>query len=256
MAAESPLDQFRIHEMAPLGFGGTSVAFTNSTLWMVLVLGLIWLFMVGGMRRASLVPNRWQAAVEGVYGFIDSMAVGNIGPEGRRFMPLIFSLFMFILVANFASLFPTGIIPGAQPFAVTSHFSVTAILAIVAFSTVLIVGLARHGLHFFSLFVPSGVPWFMLIIIVPIEFVSFMIRPFSLALRLFVALTAGHLMLDLFGKFIVDLSHAHHYVGILAIPTFLLLLTISALELLVAAIQAYVFALLTTLYLNDAVNLH
>ena len=202
------------------------------------------------------MPNRWQAAVEGVYGFVDAMVGGNIGHEGRRVLPLIFSLFMFILVANFASLFPTGIIPGAQPFAVTSHFSVTAILAIVAFSTVLITGFARHGFHFFSLFVPAGVPWWMMPFIVPIELVSFLIRPFSLALRLFVALTAGHILLDVFAKFIVDLSHAHGGAPLLIIPTMFLLIAVSALELLVAAIQAYVFALLTSLYLNDAVNLH
>lgn len=254
--AQSPLAQFEIHDVAPLAVGDFNLGFTNSALWMVLILGIIWIFMLGGTRKTALVPGRWQAAVESVYGFIDNTLSANIGPEGRRFVPLIFSLFMFIIVANFIGLMPVGVVPGVHPFTVTSHVTVTAMLALISFATVLIVGFARHGLHFFSLFVPHGVPGWMLPIIVPVEFISFMIRPFSLALRLFVAMTAGHILLKVLAGFIVGLGLAGGAASLITVPTLLLLVGISALELLVAAIQAYVFALLTSLYLNDAIHLH
>ena len=254
--AQSPLAQFEIHNVAPLSVGGYDLSFTNSALWMVAVLGIIWLFMLGGTRKAALVPGRWQSAVESVYGFIDNTLSANVGPEGRRFVPLIFSLFMFIIVANFAGLLPVGVVPGVHPFTVTSHVTVTAMLALISFGTVLVVGFARHGLHFFSLFVPHGVPGWMLPIIVPVEFISFMIRPFSLALRLFVAMTAGHILLKVLAGFIVSLGAAGGAAALITLPTLGLLIGISALELLVCAIQAYVFALLTSLYLNDAIHLH
>jgi len=254
--ATSPLAQFEIHEIADLSVGGVDLSFTNSAAWMVVTLVTIWAFMMLGLRGAGLVPNRWQAAVEGVYGFIHNMLDANVGPDGRRFVPLIFSLFMFIIIGNLAGLFPLGVVPGAHPFTVTSHVTVTAVLALISFGTVLFVGFARHGLHFFSLFVPHGVPGWMLPIIVPVELISFMIRPFSLALRLFVAMTAGHILLKVLAGFIVGLGEAGGLATIVTIPTLALLVGISALELLVSAIQAYVFALLTSLYLNDAVNLH
>jgi F-type H+-transporting ATPase subunit a len=252
----SPLDQFKIEAVAPLSAGGLDLSITNSSIWMLLVLGAITLFMVGGLK-GQLVPGRWQMAVEGVHNFITGMLDANIGPEGRKFVPLIFTLFMFIIFSNIAGLLPVGIIPGGHAFTVTSHLSVTAVLAVLSFGTVLVVGLARHGLHFFSLFVPHGAPWWMLPIIVPVEFISFLIRPFSLALRLFVAMTAGHILMKVLASFIVTSGDAG--IGwslLIGVPTFALLVGISALELLVAAIQAYVFALLTSLYLNDAVNLH
>lgn len=254
--AQSPLAQFEIHDVAPLSAGGFDVSFTNSAMWMVAVLGIIWIFMIGGTRKAALVPGRWQAAVESVYGFIDNTLSANVGPEGRRFVPLIFSLFMFIIVANFAGLLPVGVVPGVHAFTVTSHVTVTAMLALISFATVLFVGFARHGLHFFSLFVPHGVPAWMLPIIVPVELISFMIRPFSLALRLFVAMTAGHILLKVLAGFIVGLGATGGAAAFVTLPTLALLVGISALELLVAAIQAYVFALLTSLYLNDAIHLH
>lgn len=254
--AQSPLAQFEIHELAPLALGSTSISFTNSSLWMAVVLGVIGLVMLKGMPGTGLVPNRWQALLESFYGFIDDMAGQSIGAEGRRFVPLLFSLFMFILVSNFAGLLPIGVVPGAHAFTVTSHLTVTAILAVIAFGTVLVVGLTRHGLHFFSLFVPHGVPLWLMPIIVPVEFISFFVRPFSLAIRLFVAMTAGHILLKVLAGFIVSLGLAGGAVSLIAIPTFLLLVAITALELLVCAIQAYVFAILTSLYLNDAVHLH
>jgi len=254
--AHSPLEQFEIHGLAPLGAGGFNLDFTNSAAWMVISLAVIWVFIFGGVRGAKLVPGRWQAAVESVYTFIDNTLSANVGPEGKRFVPLIFSLFMFISAANFLSLAPVGVIPGLHPFAVTSHLTVTAMLAVFSFGTVLAVGFARHGLRFFSLFVPHGVPGWMLPIIVPVEFVSFMIRPFSLALRLFVAMTAGHILLEVLAGFIVGLGATGGAAMIVTLPTLALLIGVLALELLVCAIQAYVFALLTSLYLNDAIHLH
>jgi F-type H+-transporting ATPase subunit a len=251
-----PMHQFLIEPIVRLDVAGFDLSFTNSAMWMMIVLGALWLFMLGGMRQA-VVPGRWQVAVEGVYGFIDSMLAQNVGPEGRKFVPLIFSLFMFILTANLIGMMPFGIVPGVHPFTVTSHMTVTGILAILSFGTVLVVGFWRHGLHFFSLFVPHGAPWWMMPIIVPVEFVSFLVRPFSLALRLFVAMTAGHILMKVLAGFIIKAAAAGLISGvIIGGATFTLMVGITALELLVCAIQAYVFALLTSLYLNDAVNLH
>jgi F-type H+-transporting ATPase subunit a len=251
-----PMHQFEIAPIAPFEIGGVDLSFTNSALWMLIVLATLWLFMLGGMRGAT-VPGRWQVAVESVYGFIDDMLRTNIGPEGKKFVPLIFSLFMFILVANLIGMAPVGVVPGLHVFTVTSHLTVTGILALLSFGTVLVVGFWRHGFHFFSLFVPQGAPWWMLPIIVPVEFVSFLVRPFSLALRLFVAMTAGHILLKVLAGFIIKAAAAGVGAGIvIGTATFTLMLGITALELLVCAIQAYVFALLTSLYLNDAVNLH
>jgi F-type H+-transporting ATPase subunit a len=261
VAAESgkidPMHQFEVQTILP-GFeiGGHEIAFTNSALWMLVTLGALWLFMLGGMKR-ELVPGRWQAAVEGVTGFISSMMSTNIGPEGRKFTPYVFSLFMFILFANLLGMLPLGVI-GIHPFTVTSHLTITGILAIVSFGIVLMVGFLRHGFHFFSLFVPHGAPWWMLPILIPVEFVSFMVRPFSLGLRLFVAMTAGHILLKVLAGFVINGMNADAawVAPVVSLPSFILMVGITALELLVAAIQAYVFALLTSLYLNDAINLH
>jgi F-type H+-transporting ATPase subunit a len=195
-------------------------------------------------------------AVEGLTSFVDDMVNVNIGPEGRKFVPYIFSLFVFILTANLLGLFPLSVIPGQHQFTTTSHFSITGVLAVLSFSIVLIVGFARHGFHFFSLFVPHGTPKIMVPLIAAIEFISFMVRPFSLGLRLFVAMIAGHILMEVFGSFIVTgLNGGAMGVGV-GVLSFLFIIFVTALELLVCVIQAYVFALLTTLYLNDAINLH
>ncbi len=261
MAAEEgkidPMHQFEVQSMADLfTIGGHEIAFTNSALWMLLTLGALWLFMLGGMKR-QLVPGRWQVAVEGVTGFISSMMNANIGPEGRKFTPYVFSLFMFILFANILGLLPLGLV-GVHPFTVTSHLTITGILAIFSFAIVLIVGFARHKLHFFSLFVPHGTPLPMIPLIFIVELLSFLVRPFSLALRLFVAMTAGHILLKVLAGFVINGMNADAawVAPVVSLPSFILMIGISALELLVAAIQAYVFALLTSLYLNDAINLH
>jgi F-type H+-transporting ATPase subunit a len=259
-----PMHQFTVEPLVPLNVGGYDISFTNSAAWMLLALGVIALFMWGGMKRA-LVPGRWQVAVEGLTGFIDDMVGVNIGPEGKRFAPYIFSLFTFILAMNLLGLLPLGIVPGWEAFTPSSHFSITGVLAVVSFSIVLIVGFWLHGLKLFTLFLPPGVHWIGKILLFPIEFVSFMVRPFSLGLRLFVAMTAGHILMSVFGNFTVLGLHSFTLAplsgsGIMAfaigILSFVFVLFVAALELLVCAIQAYVFALLTTLYLNDVIHLH
>jgi len=250
-----PMHQFTVEPIVPLHIGPYDISFTNSSLWLLIALGLIVAFMAQGMKR-KLVPGRWQMAVEGLTGFVDDMVKVNIGPEGKKFVPYIFSLFTLILVANLLGLFPLGIVPGLHQFTTTSHFSITGILAVMSFSIVLIVGFARHGLKFFSLFVPHGTPLPMAFMIAPIEFISFMVRPFSLGLRLFVAMIAGHILMEVFGNFIVEGFNGGALGWGVGLLSFIFIVGVAALELLVCAIQAYVFALLTTLYLNDAINLH
>lgn len=234
---------------------GYSIPFTNSALWMALAVVTLTIFVAGGMKR-SLVPGRWQMAVESMTGFIDGLLAANIGPAGKKYVPYIFSLFMFILIGNVLGLLPLMFI-GVHPFTFTSHFSATAVLAVLSFSIVLIVGFWRHGFHFFSLFVPHGTPLWLMWLIPVIELVSFMVRPFSLALRLFVSMMAGHVLLEVLSSFVIDSTNSGALWGtIVGLPSFLLMVAICALEILVACIQAYVFALLTSLYLNDAENLH
>jgi len=249
------MHQFTIEPIASLHIGSYNVSFTNSALWMTITLVLIFGFMALGMKR-QLVPGRWQVAVEGLTGFVDDMVKVNIGPEGKKFVPYIFTLFTFILVSNFLGLLPLAIIPGLHPFTTTSQFSLTGVLAVMSFSIVLIVGFWRHGLGFFKLFVPHGTPLPMIPLIFPIEFISFWVRPFSLGLRLFVAMIAGHILMEVFGSFIVNGLNGGALGWGVGILSFLFVIFVVALELLMCAIQAYVFALLTTLYLSDAIHLH
>jgi F-type H+-transporting ATPase subunit a len=256
VAAESKIDPMHQFQISPLAghLDGSPFVFTNSALWMFVVLALIWLFMLGGLKR-ELVPGRWQAMVEGITGFVSSMVTTSIGPEGRKYVPWVFTVFMFILFANLLGLMPFALV-GAQPFTVTSQFTVTGIMAIISFSIVLVVGFWRHGFHFFSLFIPHGTPKPMLPMIFLIELLSFMVRPFSLALRLFVAMIAGHILVEVFGSFVVQGINAGGVGPVVSLLSFLFIVGVMALEVLVCAIQAYVFALLTSLYINDAVNLH
>lgn len=262
MAAAAKIDPMHQFQIAPLGgdhLVTTPFQFTNSALWMLIVLAAILLFMWGGMRR-QLVPSRWQAAVEVVTGFVDDITRGSIGPNGRKYLPWVFTAFMFILASNWIGAMPFALVPGAHPFTVTSQFTVTWTMSVISFLIVLGVGFWKHGLHFFSLFVPKGAPLAIKIFIAPIEFVSFLVRPFSLGLRPFVAMFAGHILLDVFGNFIVQGLNAGMngspmgwLIGVLC---FVFIVLMSALELLIGAIQAYVFALLTAIYINDAENLH
>ena len=262
MAAEEgkvdPMKQFAIEPLFGSGgweLAGYNIAFTNSALWMLITTIVLWAFVAGGMKR-ELVPGRWQMAVESFTGFIDDMLEANVGKEGRKYVPYIFSLFMFILFANLLGLLPIGVL-GLHPFTFTSHFTVTGVLAVLSFAIVLIVGFWKHGLHFFSLFVPHGTPLWLIWLIPAIELISFLVRPFSLALRLFVAMMAGHVLLKVLASFVIGSVNAGAvYGGFIGVPSLVLMVAISALEILVAGIQAYVFALLTSLYINDAENLH
>ena len=253
-----PMKQFAIEPLFGSGgweLAGYNIAFTNSALWMLIATVLLWAFVAGGMKR-ELVPGRWQMMVETFTGFIDDMLEANVGKEGRKYVPYIFSLFMFILFANLLGLLPIGIF-GLHPFTFTSHFTVTGVLAILSFAIVLAVGFWKHKLHFFSLFVPHGTPLWLIWLIPVIELISFLVRPFSLALRLFVAMMAGHVLLKVLASFVIDSVNAGAvFGGFIGVPSLVLMVAISALEILVAGIQAYVFALLTSLYINDAENLH
>lgn len=262
MAAESgkidPMHQFTIEPLFGtdhLSIAGYNIAFTNSALWMVITGVVLWAFMLGGMKR-QLVPGRWQAAVESMTSLVNGLLVSNMGEVGRKYLPYVFTLFMFILFANILGMLPIGVF-GGHPFTFTSHFTATGVLAILSFSIVLIVGFWKHKFHFFSLFVPHGTPLPMIPVIFPIELVSFLVRPFSLGLRLFVAMTAGHVLLKVLAGFVINASNAGPEFGLtVGAASFILMIGISALEMLVAGIQAYVFALLTSVYLNDAENLH
>ncbi|HET9810763.1 MAG TPA: F0F1 ATP synthase subunit A [Sphingomicrobium sp.] len=256
-----PMHQFTIEPI----FGSFNGApnpfvFTNSALWLLIVLGTIYVFMVGGMKR-QLAPEanfagRWQVAVEGLISFVDDMVHASIGPEGKKYVPWVFTAFIFLLFANLMGAMPFAIIPGAHPFTVTSQFTITGVMSIISFAIVLGVGFWKHGLHFFSLFTPPGIHWVGKVLLFPIEFISFAVRPFSLGLRPFIAMFAGHILLDIFGNFVVQSLNAGGGGIAISILCFLFVAFISTLELLVGAIQAYVFAILTSLYINDAVNLH
>ncbi len=258
MAAEAKIDPMHQFAIYPLGGGeltGSAFQFTNSALWMLIVLGFIYVFMLGGMKR-SLIPGRWQVAVEGLTSFVSGMVSTNIGPEGKKYLPWVFTIFTFILFANFMGMMPFGVVPAAHPFTVTSQFTVTGVMAIISFSIVIVVGLWKHGFRFLSLFVPHGTPLPLLPLIFLIELISFLVRPFSLMLRLFVAMFAGHILVDVFGNFIVQGINAGGFGYAISALCFVFIIGVSAMELLVCAIQAYVFALLTSLYIKDAVHLH
>ena len=257
MAASTKIDPMHQFQISPIAgqLDGSPFAFTNSSLWMLILLALITGFMIMGMKR-ELIPGRWQMAAEGLVGFVNSMVDASIGPQGRHYLPWVFSAFIFILFANFVGAMPFAAV-GVHPFTVTSQFTVTGAMSIISFLIVLGVGFYKHGLHFFSLFVPKGTPFVLKLLITPVEFISFAVRPFSLGLRPFIAMFAGHILLDVFGNFVVQGINSHTGGGYaISALCFLFVAFINALELLVGAIQAYVFALLTSLYINDAVNLH
>jgi F-type H+-transporting ATPase subunit a len=245
----NPLEQFEIERYAELGAGGLDAAFTNSSLFMLIVLSLSLAFFWAGSRNPQLVPGRWQAALESLTGFISQMVDENIGPRGRAFVPFIFSLFIFILMCNLVGLFPFS-------FTVTSHIAVTFAFAALIFFLCVFVGIARHGLHFFSLFVPANTPPILLLLIVPIELISFLSRPLTLSIRLFANMTAGHILLKVFAGFVISLGAAGGALAALAPVPFAMTVAFYGLELIVAVVQAYVFALLTCIYLNDSINLH
>ena len=238
----SPVEQFTLKPLVPLQVGGLDLSFTNSSMWMAITVIGVTAFLTLSMRGGRLVPGRWQSMAEMSYEFIANMLRENVGSEGRRYFPFIFTLFLFILFGN---LF--GMIPFAYTF--TSQIIVTFAMAITIFIGVTVIGLVRHGLHFFSLFVPSGTPLVMAPLLVPIEIISYFVRPVSLSVRLFANMMAGHTMMKVFGGFAV-------LMGVLGVAPVALLVALTGFEILVAFLQAYVFTVLTCLYLHDAIHLH
>jgi F-type H+-transporting ATPase subunit a len=239
---ENPLHQFTIQRLIPIHIGGVDASFTNAALVMTLAVVLITSFVMLTTRRAALVPGRWQSVTEMLYEFVADMVDTNAGHGAQPYLPFVFTLFTFILLGNLL-----GMIPYSYTF--TGQIIVTFALAITVFIGVTIIGIVKHGFGFLRLFVPHGVPPVLLILLVPIELLSYVIRPFTLSIRLFANMLAGHTMLAIFAGFVVALGIA----GILPLAVDVALVL---LELLVAVLQAYVFAILTCLYLADALHLH
>ncbi len=242
-----PIEQFEIHPIVPIEIGGVDLSFTNSALWMVLATGAATMFLSVGARRRALVPGRMQLLAEMAYEFIANMIRDNVGDAGRRYFPYIFTLFMFILFGNLL-----GLIPGS--FTYTSHIIVTGALAVTVIIAVTVIGVVKHGAHFFSLFVPSGVPLLMMPLMIPIEIISYLSRPVSLSIRLFANMMAGHTMIKVFAGFVVPLGAVT--LGLGGLAPIAMNVALTGFELLVAFLQAYVFTVLTCLYLNDALHLH
>lgn len=238
----NPLEQFEIKSLLDVRVEGLNFSFTNSALFMIISLGVAyWLFRVA-MANPSLIPSRLQSLYEIAYEFIRGIIDENVGPEGRRYLPIVFTVFLFILLGNVI-----GMIPGS--FTYTSHIAVTFTMALAIVLGVTVIGIRRHGLHFFSLFAPAGVPVFIYPLLIPIEIISYLIRPISLSVRLAVNMTAGHIMLKSFAGFVVAM-------GVLGVLPLAVAVGLTGLELVIAFLQAYVFTVLSCLYLNDAIHLH
>ena len=238
----SPIEQFEIKQVIDLDLGIVDASFTNSALLMVIAVILITVFLVMGVRERSLVPGRWQSIVELAYDFVAGMIRTNVGSDGRPYFPFIFSLFMFILFGNMLGMLPYS-------FTFTSHLAVTLGMALVVFIGTTVIAFVKHGFHFFSFFLPHGTPWYVAPLLVPIEILSYFTRPVSLSLRLFANMTAGHTLLKVFGGFIVAM-------GVAGIIPAAAVVALTGLELVVAFLQAYVFAILSCIYLNDALHMH
>jgi len=243
-----PIEQFQIHNLVPLfKIGSTTIAFTNSALYMGVAVGITAALMLGATARRELVPGRMQSIAELAYEFVESTIQNTIGEGGMRFFPLVFSLFMFILISNLVGLIPYN-------FTVASHIIITAALAFLVFFTVLIYGFWKNGWHFLNLFVPKGIPVVILPLIVFIEVMSFLSRPISHSVRLFANMLAGHITLKVFAGFVTLLGGFGVLGWIGATLPLAMTVALTALELLVAVLQAYVFTILTCIYLNDALH--
>ena len=242
------MEQFAINPIVPLHIAGYDVSFTNQSLLMVIVVAAAALFLTLAVKPGALVPSKGQSMAEMSYEFVANMIHSATGEDGLRFFPFVFTLFMFVLFCNFF-----GLIPGS--FTVTSQIAVTFALAALVILTVIVVGFAKHGIGFLKLFVPHA-PIALLFLLVPIEVISFLTRPISLSVRLFANMLAGHTMLQVFAGFVIALGSAGGILSVLSIAPMLLIVAIMLLELLVAFLQAYVFAILTCIYLNEALHLH
>lgn len=245
----SPMDQFIIKPLVPMDIGGVDISFTNSSLWMVLGLIVSTMFFMIASRKRAMVPDRLQASAEYMYEFLAKIVKDNIGSDGKQYFPFVFSIFLMVFMCNALGLIPMSFTP-------TSHIVTTFSIAMVVFLFVTIMGFVKNGTEFFSVFAPSGVPGPILLLVVPLEMISFCIRPITLAIRLAVNMVAGHLILKVFagfGPMLVTLGVAGIALG--SVPV-MVNVAVYALELLVAFIQAYIFAILTSVYLKDTVDLH
>jgi len=238
----SPLAQFEIKTLIPLEVGDINVSFTNSSVFMVATVLAISLFLVMGMRRSALVPGRWQSMVELSYIFIANLIKDTVGSEGRPYFPFIFTVFMFVLFGNLFGMLP-------YTFTFTSHIVVTFTMALFVFLGVTLIAIAKHKMRFFTFFMPPGVPMYMAPILIPIEIISYLSRPISLSVRLFANMLAGHTLMKVFAGFIFAL-------GMFGIAPWAFIVALTGLEVVIAFLQAYVFTILTCLYLNDALHLH
>ena len=238
----SPVEQFKLKPLAHFEVAGLDLSYTTSALWMTITVIGVTAFLTLSMRGGRLVPSRWQSMAEMSYEFIANMVRENVGNEGRQYFPFVLTLFLFILFGNLM-----GMIPFAYTF--TSQIIVTFAMAFTIFIGVTIIGLVRHGLRFFTLFFPSGTPIALAPVLIPIEVISYFVRPVSLSVRLFANMMAGHTMMKVFGGFVVAL-------GIMGVAPMVMIVALTGFEILVAALQAYVFAMLTCMYLNDAIHLH
>ncbi len=252
MAAEGKaIDALSQFELTPfLGPVGESVRFSQANAHMLVAVGLIAALMIWGTARRAVVPGRLQAMAEGAYEFVHDLVVGQVGEEGKRFFPFVFSLFMFVLFGNLLGLLPYA-------FTFTSHIAVTFALAMVVFILITAVGIAIHGWHWFGYFLPEGAPKILAPLIIVIEIISYLSRPISLSVRLFANMVAGHVMLKVFATFILMIGGAAGVLGVVgAVLPLAINVALVGFEILVAFLQAYVFAMLTSIYLHDAVHLH
>jgi len=239
----SPLEQFEITPFVHFEVGGMDLAFTNSSLAMVITVSVITLFLTLSVNTRSIIPSRIQLISELSYGFIAQLLKDTVGEQGRKYFPFVFTIFMFVLIGNMVGMLPYS-------FTFTSHIIVTFALAAVVFVGVTILGFAKHGMHFFSFFVIPGLPWYMLPLLIPIEVISYLSRPISLSVRLFANMLAGHTLIKVFAMFVITMPF---YSGVLPLA---FIVALTGLEILIAFLQAYVFAILTCLYINDALHLH
>ncbi len=244
----SPLSQFEIKTIIPIEVFGYDISFTNSSLAMLSTVILMIVFMIFGLKKSSIIPSRSQSILESTYEFIANMIGDNIGQEGLKYFSFIFTLFLFILLGNLLGMFPYS-------FTWTSHIIVTFAIAFVIFLGVTLIAIFKHGLRkFLGFFAPSGVPKPMLLLLIPIEIISYLSRPVSLSVRLFANMMAGHTLLKVIGGFVFVLGANTFIIGGALPLAFLIALT--GLEIVIAFLQAYVFAILTCLYINDAIHLH
>jgi len=237
-----PIHQFEIKKIVPLELNNIDISFTNSSMFMILAVLVVSIFLILSIKNKKVIPNRFQIISELLYEFIANMINDNIGHKGKKFFPFIFTLFTFILFGNLLGMLPYS-------FTFTSHIIVTFVLAMFIFLFITLIGIFMHGFKFFGLFIPKGAPMLMLPLMIPIEIISYLSRPISLSVRLFANMMAGHTMLKIFAGFVFSL-------GIFGIAPLIIDVALTALEVLIAILQAYVFTILTCIYLNESINLH